>query len=79
MADRLPNPPIPGLDPDANSAGPAVGVAIFVIILTPTIMSARFTARIIAPPGIGLDDWLMLWAAVCLTELRLARGRDCVS
>ena len=68
MAEYLPNPPIPGLNPNANSSGPAEGVAILMIIVTIVMVALRFTARTISP-GLGLDDWLMLWASVCLESV----------
>ena len=45
MAEYLPNPPIPGLNPNANSSGPAEGVAILMIIVTVVLVGLGFLRR----------------------------------
>ena len=64
MAGYYSNPPVPGLDPDADASGTLNALAIITIFSTSLVLSLRLFARRVGRTALFIDDWLMILATV---------------
>ena len=63
-SDHYPNPPNPGLDPNANISGPLNAIIIVTIIFTFLALTLRLVARRLGRNPLWVDDYLIVIAVV---------------